>query len=538
VGIEDHPDQSYEIALAPALNEAEEPLNTLRPALMAVACWRLDDQHFEFDSSFILPGAGNELRRLAELHADYAESPMSIFGHADPVGSEQHNKQLSGNRARALFALLTRDIDAWEELFHEHGWGLASTQQVLIELNQAQLEQNPAADSDPDDPLFLGPADGKDTAVWKQGVKRFQREQGLGVDGTAGKQTRHKLYELYMDRLAAKQDGTPFSVTADRFLGEGKDKKGKAAFQGCSEFNPIILLSEADNQQVDGGDDPHFTRNFLNAPNRRVVLYFFPPGLKIDVEKWPCPRASEGTSGCRKRFWSDHQTRLKPDKTLTRSYGPIPSRPDLVPKQDTFACRFYDRFARRSPCEAGFDEWIVQLVFPGSNLLDDRTRVAGVEFEAVTKAGRTTGRTDANGTLRVRARDKKDQVTLTLKVPIELSRSAAKHDRKQDETATAAGGDDDQARESAEAPGPSDVTLVTLTLVGDGLQELDDADAVVQAGTLDDRLFNLGFGAVPPPKGKRDQTAAIDDFVAAELDGVASPSAQQIRDKVRELYGS
>lgn len=139
--IEDHPDQSYEVAVAPFFNQEEEPVNSLRPALMTVACWRLDDKFFDFDSSFIIPEAKPEFARLGELHADYAESPMSIFGHADPTGTEAYNKSLSGNRARALFGLLVRDLDDWEALFHEGSWGLQSSQRILAHLNRDSTER-------------------------------------------------------------------------------------------------------------------------------------------------------------------------------------------------------------------------------------------------------------------------------------------------------------------------------------------------------------------------------------------------------------
>lgn len=521
--IEDHPDQSYEVAVAPFFNDEEEPVNSLRPALVTVACWRLDDKFFDFDSSFIAPAAKSELARLGELHDDYIDSPMSIFGHADPTGTESHNKTLSGSRARALYGLLVRDFDDWEKLFHEHSWGLRSTQLILAHLNS---EQTP-----PVTPGFA--QDGKDSKAWQDAVKDFQRANDLDDDGDAGKLTRKKLYEQYMDSLTAKADGTSFVFDREAFLGKGADPKGKAAFQGCSEFNPILILSETQNKQVDDGKDKHATRNLLNAPNRRVVLYFFPPGLEIDLHKWPCPLASEGPSKCHKRFWSDHKTRLKVDPDFPRSYGPIPNLDpsmQIDASRDTFACRFYDRLARRSPCEAGFREWIVQFVFPGNTPLDDRTRVAGIQFEATTSGGKTKGVTDVNGTARIRMRSKQEVVDVKLTIPLELAERAARVDFKVEGETEPALDVNGKERPAAPLPGPDEFTVVEFQLQGGQLTELNDADPVKSTAAQNDRLFNLGFGSKNPPD---DPAAVANDFKNQEK--VADLA---LVSKLRELYGS
>jgi Putative peptidoglycan binding domain/OmpA family len=521
--IEDHPDQSFEVAIAPFFNDEAEPLNTLRPALLSVACWRLDDKFFDFDSSFIVPAAKSELARLGELHDDYADSPMSIFGHADPTGTESYNKTLSGNRARALYGLLVRDLDDWEKLFNEHSWGLRSTQVILAHLDSEQSPPVPQSFAQ----------DGKDSKAWQEAVKVFQRANSLKDDGVAGKNTRNKLYELYMRSLATKPDGTPFEFKREAFLGKGEDPKGKAAFQGCSEFNPILILSETQTKQLDEGQDKHATRNLLNAPNRRVVLYFFPPGLEADLSKWPCPLASEGPSKCRKRFWSDHKTRLKADPDFPRSYGPIPNLDPsmaLDPSRDTFACRFYDRLARRSPCEAGFQEWIVQFVFPGNTPLEGRTRVAGVPYEATTSGGTTKGITDVNGTARVRMRSKQETVRIKLTIPLELVDRAQGVDFKVEGEREAAVDVNGKPRPPAPPPGPDEYTVVELELQGGQLTELDDPDPAKKVAAQDDRLFNLGFGLTNPP---RDPIAVADEFKKQEKVAAAALVA-----KLHELYGS
>lgn len=543
--LERHPDQSYPVAVAPSRLEDDAPLNSLRPGLMTVACWRLDDARFKFDSSFILPAAASDLRRLGAMHEDYLGSPMSIFGHADPVGTDDHNKKLSGNRARALYALLVRDLDAWEELFNEHGWGLSSSQLILMDLDARELarQENPTAGGfgaktgvGPDAPPFAGPANGQDTPAWDKAVRRFQTAQGLGVDGTAGKNTRRKLYELYMAALTSQPDGTSFEFAAEDFLGKGKDAKGKAAFQGCSEFNPIILLSEKENKAIEKGPEPHAKRDARNAPNRRVVLYFFPVGFALDdIGKWPCPRASEGSAGCKKRFWSDSARRVKADKELTRAYGPIAGEPLLKPTQDTFACRFYDRLARRSPCEAGFNEWVVQLLFPGPELLAKRPRVAGVKFVAVSSSGKTEGVTDENGMLRVRARKPDDTVKVTLKVPLDEPKRGAKDDKSSRSSSSTSAGNANSSSDAGDADAAPLTTTVTLVLRGQQLAELQDPAKHDQA--IDDRLRSLGFGALGGPLGMqrtRDPEAAISEFKALE----DVEEGDDFDQKVHDSYGS
>jgi hypothetical protein len=74
------------------------------------------------------------------------------------------------------------------------------------------------------------------------------------------------------------------------------------------------------------------------------MVLLFQKGSKVAFAKWPCPRASEGVSGCIKRFWSDgtkrRSTRL-PDKDRK-----------FEDTKDTFACRFYQRLLTDSPCES------------------------------------------------------------------------------------------------------------------------------------------------------------------------------------------
>jgi hypothetical protein len=153
----------------------------------------------------------------------------------------------------------------------------------------------------------------------------------------AGK--RKALFLAYMDNLC----GPELKLEKTDFLGHGDDAGGKADFQGCSEFNPVLIVSQEE-QDTFEHDKDHKARNSANASNRRVMVLIFRKGSRVAPAKWPCPRATEGVAGCRKRFWSDGEKR--------RSRREPDERRLFEAEQDTFACRFYHRMAADSPCES------------------------------------------------------------------------------------------------------------------------------------------------------------------------------------------
>src|SRR5258708_34798111 len=118
--------------VAPATGKEK---NTFRVPLIPIACWRLDDVRFEFDSSIVATETRKEFQDLFELRSEFADSPMSIFGHADPTGDEVYNKQLSGRRAMAIYAVLTRDLAKWEKIYSQpfggDNWKTRSLQIML-----------------------------------------------------------------------------------------------------------------------------------------------------------------------------------------------------------------------------------------------------------------------------------------------------------------------------------------------------------------------------------------------------------------------
>src|SRR5687767_6276015 len=83
-----------------------EEKNTLRAGLFPIGCWRLDDPCFPFGSSFVVADAKPEFTELGALTLEHPDAPLSLFGHADPIGDDESNKVLSGRRAKAVYAVL------------------------------------------------------------------------------------------------------------------------------------------------------------------------------------------------------------------------------------------------------------------------------------------------------------------------------------------------------------------------------------------------------------------------------------------------
>jgi hypothetical protein len=296
--------------------------------LLPIACWRLEDLRFDFDSSFVRPEAAMEMTALSALRQAHAGAPLSLFGHADPVGEDDYNKTLSGRRALAVYAILVRDVARWESLYSQSfggdKWGGRAVQMMVRTLG-----------FDP------GVIDGIIGGHSKDAIKGYQQSKGLPADGDAGPDTRKAMFTDYMDAICQDASGAPFKLDpkAD-FLAQGSDPKLRGDVQGCSEFNLVVVFSQDEDQRLSKPEN-EVERDADNLPNRRVLVYLYPPGSKIDLDKWPCPAADDGPSKCKSQFWPDGDTRRAP-AAAHRVYGDT---------HDTMACRFYDRMARRSPCE-------------------------------------------------------------------------------------------------------------------------------------------------------------------------------------------
>ena len=328
-----------------APTDGSDKFNTLRAPLVPVACWLLNDPAFAFDSSFVSASFRPELvgttesTGLMELIQGNPSCPASLFGHCDPMGSDALNKTLGDRRVTAIYALLTRQAPLWEKLYSAPAvgdtWGTRAVQAILQKLLDADGT-----------PYYVGKIDNQYGPGTTAAVKRFQTDSGLSPDGTAGAGTRKVLFGAYMDWLCTppsgdpSKPGTPFRMQITDFLGGASAGLGdtpKLSTQSCGKFNPILMLA---NSVIHG--EPT-ARNAKDAPNRRVMMFLFKAGTKVDPATWPCPLIGATGDACKSAFWPDGDQR-RSNGDVERSYKKKP---------DTMACRFYDRFARRSPCERG-----------------------------------------------------------------------------------------------------------------------------------------------------------------------------------------
>jgi hypothetical protein len=305
--------ERIEFNVSPSTSRKETE-NTIKLGLQVVACWKAEDLCFDFDKPFVRPDTRDELEDFARhynklvymfeqqpAYWDTPRPPVSIFGHADPVGKDPYNKTLSENRAKVIYGVLTRDVDKWKEVF--------KTKQQVSDLQESlhkALEEAPeAVHYDP------GPAKGT-------------------MDGQTEQAIRDYMNWLCGDFVLEKTD----------FLGDGEH-----AYQGCSEFNPLLMFSKDEEKELERRGKKE-ARNLQNQPNRRVVTLMFAPGTK-SLAVWPCPKAPD-VQGCKDRFWSDAPKR----RTFQEE------RREYEETHDTFACRFYERLVGLSPCE------VVQMITP------------------------------------------------------------------------------------------------------------------------------------------------------------------------------
>ena len=359
---------THEVLVAPTTVDEH---NTIRAAILPFACWRCDDIRFDFDSSFVRPEIADELGALAALRKQHPGAPISIFGHADPVGDDVYNKQLSGRRATVIYGLLIRDTGLWESLYQQEHWDARTIQTTLATIERSTPktpESSPAGSPNVEQGTTIGresPAggygnhaspyytyaiDGYAGSQTRASVKDFQSDRGLASDGVIGPNTRRELFLAYMDAICRDQGGLPFSLDRQNdFLARGEDSGGKGDYQGCSEFNPKLIFSQEEEHKFKQYGHRE-ERNAENAPNRRVIAFMFRPGVKVSTDFWPCPRVKEGISACKRRFWSNGEYR--------RAHHLSSERREFDRTEDTFACRFYHRMAVKSPCEGVMHRFI------------------------------------------------------------------------------------------------------------------------------------------------------------------------------------
>lgn len=304
---------------------ARQVLNTFRASPRPIAWWRANDFCFDFDRTFIRPKTMGAFKRFHAIRDRHPNTHIALFGHADPVGNDAYNKQLSENRAKVVYGALCRDPVVWKEVY--------SGSQQDVRYLQRQL--------------------------------KFQQLYQGRIDGSFGPLTKEAAL-AYMEQICG-----PLRLQPSDFLNDGKH-----AFQGCSEFNPVRMMSRPiwETLQAEGLKN---ARDRENSPNRRVVAFFFlDEAAKQLKESWPCRSASMGIRPCENQFWPDSSSRRQYQEvgreycTSDQSGTPLQGISCLdvlfddedapidehgaetyLGTDDTFCCRFYEGLTRSCKCE-------------------------------------------------------------------------------------------------------------------------------------------------------------------------------------------
>jgi outer membrane protein OmpA-like peptidoglycan-associated protein len=200
---------------------------------------------FATSKCFLLPTARHGLQCITSLYGANPETDMLIVGHADRAGTPAYNDPLSLERAEAMAAYLTDDVDAWMVWYgqgkaQEKRWGDDED-----EMMAAALAED-AGESVGDDETPVG---------W------FQRSRGMTVAAKANTATRRALVLAYM-----QVEGTT--------LPEGIEP----VTHGCGENFPIKPtadgVAELENRRV----EIFFFENVVRAPERPSAVLPAPPG--------------------------------------------------------------------------------------------------------------------------------------------------------------------------------------------------------------------------------------------------------------------
>lgn len=246
----------------------------------------VEEAHFHTDSAVMLPDVDPRDPRLGEndrvtglgvlaAAAEFAQKNpdkrLLITGHTDTKASEQHNLELSLDRADNVHFLLTLQKEPWVEL---------CVARHKVEDYQQILRWIALTFRWPVDP---GPIDGDHGPKTDKAVKRFQNLWNelmggeLTEDGKVGPQVFGAFFDVYRSALS-RLLGVPEPGLADLL---GGIQFTDPARVGCGESFP---------KDRPGEDEVE------SSINRRVELYFFDedelPKLKCHASEGACDKAA------------------------------------------------------------------------------------------------------------------------------------------------------------------------------------------------------------------------------------------------------
>jgi hypothetical protein len=175
----------------------------------------LSAQGFEVDSALPGPTLLACLPAMVRAASERPEARLVLFGHADESGGDEHNKRLSDRRAKAVLALLTQDLGAFDALAREDEWAQPQYRLLLAALGVTESAAGRGLRS------FQRQYNAGD---YHRGNGRERAYAPLKVDGLLGPRTEAALRDAYLAQL-------PVSLDRARFIGP------KTA--GCGEFNRL-----------------------------------------------------------------------------------------------------------------------------------------------------------------------------------------------------------------------------------------------------------------------------------------------------------
>lgn len=212
--------EAKEEAEAPGLVEVE--LIRVAPAVG----WKIPGTVFLERTACPGPGALGHLAWVYERADLTPDRQLRVLAHTRELGGDAADKGLADRRARAVMALLSRDLAALDELAASEGWGVLHYQALLRGLG-----------------CEPGPVDGGLGPFTQAALRGFQRDwnddvygrisghartaPAVPINGGLGPETQAAIRDAFSMLALEGREALPRAA----FVGEG--------FSGCAGFNPL-----------------------------------------------------------------------------------------------------------------------------------------------------------------------------------------------------------------------------------------------------------------------------------------------------------